>query len=143
MQKNHESKFVPRLCNQKSLWQSNYVPYAEPYYPNALFILYGILRKSQDRMTSLAIDLPHGLDVYRRALCSPFAVIDVVKAATEALIENIRATQRERAIYAERKARGVDGISLRRVIELKLEVGGNVSSTARLVSKLRAVKSDG
>lgn len=68
------------------------------------------------------------LDGDRRALSSPVAVVEVVKAATEALVEDVGTSEGQAAVTAERKARGIDCTGLGWCIELKLEVGCNVAS---------------
>lgn len=68
-----------------------------------------------------------------RALCGPRAIVEVVEGAAEALIEDTGSTKRKRTITANREASGNDGAGLRRSIELKLVVGGNVTSAAEVV----------
>lgn len=68
-----------------------------------------------------------------RALCRPRAIVEVVEGAAKALVEDTGSTKRERTITANREASGNDGAGLRRSIELKLVVGGNVTSAAVLV----------
>ena len=60
----------------------------------------------------------HSNQVDRGALISPIAVVDVVKAASVALVEDGRATKSERVVRAKREAGGIDGSSLGRVVKL-------------------------
>jgi len=69
-----------------------------------------------------------GIDQDCLAVRSPIAVIQVVEVSADALIEDVGSTEGERAIVAEGEASGIDGSGLRRVVELELEVGGNISS---------------
>lgn len=68
-----------------------------------------------------------------RALRGPRAIVEVVEAAAETLIENGRSTKRKRTIIANREASSNDSAGLRRSIKLKLIIGGDVACAATLV----------
>lgn len=63
------------------------------------------------------------------ALRRPVTVVQVIKVSRLALVEGGRATQTQFAIGARGEAARVDGIDLRRIVELELIVGSNVPST--------------
>ena len=75
------------------------------------------------------------VDVDWAALGRPVAIVQVVERSGEALVENGRAAKSQRAVAANREARGEDCAGLSRSVELELEVGGNVSGTALAVGE--------
>lgn len=83
---------------------------------------YGLLAAVAGTIAGFGNDLD-GLTLRR-----PVAVVQVVKVARQALVENSRGTESQGTIGAGREASGDEGTRLRRTIELKLEVGGDVAS---------------
>lgn len=64
-----------------------------------------------------------------RALFGPVAVIKVVEVAREASVKLSSTVKSKRAVLAERKPRGFEGVGLRRAVKLELIVGGNVTGS--------------
>ncbi|PSE10589.1 hypothetical protein C7G95_19175, partial [Acinetobacter nosocomialis] len=62
------------------------------------------------------------------ALLSPVLVVQVVEVARQAAVEGLVAAKSKQVVLADGETAGVDGASLRRSIELELEVGGDVTS---------------
>jgi hypothetical protein len=62
------------------------------------------------------------------ALVTSSLVVEVVKVAAQALVEDGGTAKSERTVAASRPASSVDGTSLGRIVELELVVGGNVTS---------------
>lgn len=83
-------------------------------------------------LTEIALTLLQleSTDSDRVALRGPFAVIKVVEASAQTLIENVRATESQGLVATDGESGSVDSTGLRRVIELKLEIGCNISSAA-------------
>lgn len=75
------------------------------------------------------------VDVDLRALVAGGLVVKVVEGTAQALVEDGRVTKGKSAVAADRPARGVDGTSLGRLVELELVVGGDVASAALVVSQ--------
>jgi hypothetical protein len=82
------------------------------------------------------------IDQDRLALSGPVAVVQVVEATAQALVEDSRGTESEGAVGADREAISVDGSSLGWSIELELVVGRDVSGTALLVGELAVGEGD-
>lgn len=59
----------------------------------------------------------------------PVTIVQIVKAARETLVKGLGRTQCQLLVITDREARGVDGASLGRRIELELKVRGNVSDS--------------
>ena len=78
----------------------------------------------------LTVDERERLDGDGRTLSGPFAVVEIVEVAAEALPEDVGAAQSQAAVAADGEASSVDGAGLGWLIELELVVGGNVASTA-------------
>ncbi|TKW54609.1 hypothetical protein CTA1_3440 [Colletotrichum tanaceti] len=83
----------------------------------------GVLTAGQDR------------EVDGGALLGPVTVVQVVEVAREAAVEGGRSTKSERAVGADRKARGVDDTGLGGTIELELEVRDDGTSTVLRVGQ--------
>ena len=64
------------------------------------------------------------------ALRGPVAVIEIIELSRATLVEGRGGTEGQDVVLAYRETRGEDGTGLRGTIELELEVGGNVSSSA-------------
>jgi hypothetical protein len=75
------------------------------------------------------------VDVDWRTLSRPVAVVQVVEGTREALVEGGRTAKCERAVSADREARGEDSAGLRGTVELELEVGGDVTSATEGVEE--------
>lgn len=74
-----------------------------------------------------ALTAGQGEDLNRGALLGPPTIVQVVKVAGLALVENRRATEGQGAIAALGEASSVDGAGLRRNVKLELVVGSNVA----------------
>lgn len=74
--------------------------------------------------------LSDDLNVDWRALSGRVVVVQVVEGAAEALVPGGVVTDGERVVAADREPGGVDGTSLRWLVELELVVGRNVASAA-------------
>lgn len=74
-------------------------------------------------------------DVDWLTLRGPVAVIQVVELARAALVEDLGGTKGQVAVVASREARGSEGASLRRTVELELVVIGDITSSLLLVGK--------
>jgi hypothetical protein len=70
------------------------------------------------------------------------AVVQVVEAAAQALVEDSRRAKSERAVAADGETISVDGSSLGRSIELELEISRDVSGAAVLVGELAVREAD-
>jgi hypothetical protein len=64
----------------------------------------------------------------RLTLLGPVAVVQVIKAARETLVESGLRAQSEQVTLADGPASSIDGACLSRGVELELEVGGDVCS---------------
>jgi len=82
---------------------------------------------------SSATDERQGLERNGRALRRPEAVVQVVEATAQTLPEHIRSSQCQATIGTHGKASGDDSSRLGWVVELELEVGGNVTCPAQVV----------
>lgn len=71
----------------------------------------------------------HDQNLHGRALCGPVAVVQVVKVAALALIEDSRAAEGQRAVATGREAGGVNGAGLSGLVILELEVASNIART--------------
>lgn len=69
----------------------------------------------------------NGNDGDSLALLSPVLVVQVVEVARQAAVEGLVGAEGQQVVLANGETAGVDGTSLRRTIELELEVGGNVT----------------
>jgi len=76
------------------------------------------------------------------ALGGPVAVVEVVETTAEALPEDVGAAEGQAAVSAHGEAGGVDGTSLRWLVELELVVGRNVAGAANRVSQDAVAKTD-
>lgn len=82
-------------------------------------------------MGSLSTLLEHeGVDGDRRALSGPVTIVEVVEASAQALVEDVGAAQGKRTIAADRESSREESTGLGRGVELKLVVGGDVSSAS-------------
>jgi hypothetical protein len=63
----------------------------------------------------------------------PFAVVQVEKRTTNALVEDGRTAQCKALVAAKGEARGVDGTGLGWAIELELKIGSNIASATVLI----------
>lgn len=75
-------------------------------------------------------------------LSSPVAVVQVIEATAQALVEDSRGTESEGGVTADRETISVDGSGLGWSIKLELIVGRNVSGAALLVGELAIGESD-
>jgi len=80
-----------------------------------------------------AVEELQGFDGDWRALGSPILVVKVVEVTTQTLVEDIRSAESKGAVSADRPASGIDGTSLRWLVELELVVGSNIPSAASSV----------
>jgi hypothetical protein len=69
-------------------------------------------------------------------------VVQVIEATAQAFVEDCGTTKGERAVAAGREPSGVDCSRLRRVIELELVVGSNITSTAAGIVQLAVEQVD-
>ncbi len=70
-----------------------------------------------------------------RALSGPVAIVQVIEASAQALVEDVGGTQRKRAIAANGETGGEDSAGLGRGVKLELVVCSDVPSTALGVRK--------
>ena len=70
------------------------------------------------------------------------AVVQVIEATAQALVEDSRGAESEGGVTADRETISVDGSGLRWSIKLELIVGRNVSGATLLVGKLAIGESD-
>lgn len=82
------------------------------------------------------------LDVNRTALRRPIRVVQVVEAAGVALVPERRSAKRQRRVTAHGEASGVNGASLRWIVELELVIAGNIASAALGVLENAACQSE-
>lgn len=66
-------------------------------------------------------------------MVGPFAVVQVVEFAAQALVPYSGATQRKTVVRANREAGGIDGTSLWGLIELELIIRGDITGPAGLI----------
>jgi hypothetical protein len=71
----------------------------------------------------------------RRTLSRPVLIVQIVKAAAEALVEDVGAAEGERPVRAHRPAGRVDCTGLGWLVELELEVGRDVAGAADRVGQ--------
>lgn len=82
-----------------------------------------------------------GVDGDRRALSGPVTVVEVVEVSAQALVEDVGATERKRAIATDRESGGEEGTSLRGSVKLELVVCGDVPGASLCVMKNAVGKS--
>lgn len=82
-----------------------------------------------------AVDEVKDIDADWVALCGPVLAVQVVEVSGQALVESSLATECQRTVTADGPSRGVDGTSLRGLVELKLVVGSNVTCSALAIGK--------
>jgi len=86
------------------------------------------------RLLSAADELQR-LNGNRRTLSRPVLIVQIVKAATEALVKDVGAAEGERPVRAHRPAGCVDGAGLGWLVKLELEVGRDVAGAADRVGQ--------
>jgi hypothetical protein len=82
----------------------------------------------------------HDRDGDRRALRSKWTIVKIVESTRETLVEDSGSTEGQASVAADAEAAGEDGAALRRLVELELEVGCNISSTSFAVDKNTAAE---
>ncbi len=76
------------------------------------------------------------------ALRSPRAIVKVIEATAQALVEDVGSAQREGTVIARRETSCDDGTCLRGSIKLELVIGGDISRPPILVLENTILKGD-